>query len=126
MTEQPEVRGLTATEVAQRVARGQVNRAPRSDLAEYGAIFRRNVLTLFIALVVPAAVALFVLRDYKAAWAVSGMAVANTLIGLVQEVRAKRHLDQLAILTETKARVLRDGAEVVIPAGDVVIDEHVL
>ncbi len=126
MTEQPNVRGLTAAEVAERVARGQVNRAPRSDLAEYRAILARNVLTLFNALVVPAAVALFLLGKYAPAWAVSGMAVVNTLIGIAQEVRAKRHLDQLAILTETRARVLRDGREQVIPADDVVLDDVLL
>src|SRR6516165_8583902 len=103
MTGKLTVNGLSAAEVAERVARGQVNRAPRSDLAEYGAILRRNVLTLFNALVVPAAVALFLLHDLKAAWAVSGMAVVNSLIGIAQEVRAKRHLDRLAILTETRA-----------------------
>ena len=64
--------------------------------------------------------------DYAAAWAVSGLAVVNRLIGLVQEVRAKSHLDRLAILAEAKARVLRDGEERIIPAGDVVLDDCVL
>jgi cation-transporting ATPase E len=118
--------GLTAAEVAQRVARGQVNRAPRADRAEYRAIAARNILTLFNAIVVPAAVALFMFHNYAAAWSVSAMAVLNSLIGLVQEVRAKRHLDRLALLGEAKARVLRDGAEQAIPAGEVVIDDHVL
>jgi cation-transporting ATPase E len=118
--------GLTSAQVAERVARGRVNRAPRSDLADYRAIVARNVLTLFNALVVPAAVALFFLRDYKAAWSVSGMALVNTLIGLVQEIRAKWHLDKLAILAETKARALRDGREQLIPAGDVVADDVLL
>jgi cation-transporting ATPase E len=126
MPELIEVRGLSAAEVAERVARGQVNRAPRSDLAEYGAILRRNVLTLFNALVVPAAVALFLLHDLKAAWAVSGMAVINSLIGIAQEVRAKRHLDRLAILAKTRARVRRDGSEHVIPADDVVLGDVLL
>jgi cation-transporting ATPase E len=126
MTEQPNAHGLTSAEVAERIARGQVNRAPRSDFAEYRAIVARNVLTLFNALVVPAAVALFLMHDYKAAWAVSAMAVANSLIGLVQEVRAKRHLDKLAILTETKARVVRDGQGQVIPAAGVVLDDVLL
>jgi cation-transporting ATPase E len=126
MTEQPNVRGLTSAEVAERVARGQVNRAPRSDLAEYGAIFRRNVLTVFNALVVPAAVALFLMHEYNAAWAVSGMAIVNTLLGLAQEIRAKRHLDKLAILAETRARAVRDGQEQAIPAGDVVRDDVLL
>jgi cation-transporting ATPase E len=126
MSEPNELHGLSAAEVAARVARGQVNRAPRSDLAEYRAIAARNVLTLFNALVVPAAVALFLLGRYAAAWSVSALAVANSLIGLVQEVRAKRHLDRLAILTQTRARVLRDGAESFIPAGDVVLDDVLL
>jgi cation-transporting ATPase E len=126
MSELIEGRGLTAAEVAERVARGQVNRAPHADLAEYRAIAARNVLTVFNALVAPAAVALFFLGRYAAAWSVSAMAVLNSLIGLVQEVRAKRHLDQLAVLGETRARVVRDGAEQTIPAGDVVLGEHVL
>ncbi len=125
VTDDP-TRGLTAADVADRTARGQVNRPPDAGWAEYRAIVARNTLTLFNALVVPAAAALFVLKDYRGAWAVSGMAVANTLIGLVQEMRAKRHLDQLAILTETKARVRRDGTEHTIPAGDVVLGDCVL
>lgn len=123
-TEMP--RGLTAAEVAQRVARGEVNRVPSSNAAEYGAILARNVLTLFNALVVPAAIALFLLGDYRSAWAVSAVAVANSLLGLVQEVRAKRHLDRLALLGATRARVVRDGAVQTIPAGDVVLGETVL
>jgi cation-transporting ATPase E len=119
-------RGLSAAEVADRVARGQVNRPPRSGWAEYRAIVSRNLFTLFNALVVPAALALFLLGDLRGAWAVSGMAVINTLIGLAQEVRAKRHLDKLAILAETRARVLRDGQALTVPAGDVVLDDHVL
>jgi cation-transporting ATPase E len=119
-------RGLTSAEVAERVARGQVNRAPRSDWAEYRGIVARNLFTLFNALVVPAAVALFLLGEYRGAWAVSGMAVINTVLGLVQELRAKRHLDRLAILGETRARVVRDGKVHVLPAGEVVRDDHVL
>jgi cation-transporting ATPase E len=118
--------GLSAAEVAERVARGLVNRVPRSDRAEYADIVRRNLLTLFNALVVPAAVALFLLGDYRGAFAVSGLAVANTALGLFQEVRAKRHLDKLTLLAEARARVVRDGAVQDIPAGDVVLGDHVL
>ena len=102
--------GLTAVEVAERVARGHVNRVRRSDGAEYRDIFARNVLTLFNALVVPAAVALVLLGKYPAALAVSGMAVTNLVLGTFQEIRAKRHLDRLTLLAEGKARVRREGA----------------
>src|SRR5262245_37439475 len=118
--------GLTAAEAARRVALGQVNRTPSSDWADYREIIRRNVFTLFNALVMPAAVALFFLREYPSAWAVSALALINSAIGLIQEVRAKRHLDKLAILVETKARVIRDGETHQIPAGDVVLGDHIV
>src|SRR6516164_11047592 len=92
--------GLTAAEVAQRVARGQVNRVRRSNVAAYLDILARNVLTLYNAVIVPAAAALFALDKYQGAVAVSGMAVTNLILGLVQEFRAKRHLDRLTLLAE--------------------------
>jgi cation-transporting ATPase E len=119
-------RGLTSAEVAERVAAGHVNRPPTNDWLPVLDILRRNVLTLFNALVVPAAIALFVLGDYRGAWAVSAMAMANLAIGLTHEFRAKRHLDQLSLLGETRVRVRRNGNENSIPSGEVVRDDLVL
>jgi cation-transporting ATPase E len=119
-------RGLTDDDVADRAARGLVNRASRSHCAEYRDILSRNLFTLFNALVVPAAVALFLLREWRGAVAVSGLAVINSVLGLAQELRAKWHLDRLALLAEPRARVVRDGRPQEIPAGDVVQDDHLL
>ena len=105
--------GLSSAEVEQRRHLGQVNRVRRSDAAEYRDIVFRNLFTLFNALVVPAAIALFLLEEYPGAIAVSGMASINTVIGLVQEIRAKQHLDQLTLLVETRARVVHVGAPAV-------------
>src|SRR5262249_27628772 len=118
--------GLSTAEVADRVRRGVVNRVARSPWPEYRDILLRNLFTLFNALVVPAGVALFLLGEYRGPCAVSALAVINTLLGLVQELRAKWHLDRLAILGETRARVVRDGSVQVIAAGDVVQDDHVV
>jgi cation-transporting P-type ATPase E len=118
--------GLTSAEVEERIRLGQVNRVRRSDAAEYRDIIVRNLFTLFNALVVPAAIALFLLREYNGALAVSGMAFINTVLGLGQEIRAKRHLDQLTLLTEAHARVVRDGKEVDIPSSEVVQGDVVL
>src|SRR6516164_10921348 len=126
MPDTPGLRGLSAAEVAQRIAAGQVNRPPHAEFAAYRDIVLRHVATLFNALVAPAAVALFLLRDYRSAWTVSALALINSLIGLVQEVRAKIHLDRLAILTETKARVIRDGEAHTIAGSDVVRDDFVV
>ena len=105
-------------------------------LREYGEIVARNLFTWFNAMVVPAAVALFVLgmnaegeeqlRQIQAGIAVSSMAIVNTLLSLAQEIRAKRHLDRLAILSEAKVRVLRDDIAQDVPSGEVVQDDCIL
>ncbi len=119
-------RGLTSAEAEQSRILGHVNRVRRSDAAEYRDIVLRNVLTVFNALVVPAAIALFLFGKYQGAVAVSGLAIINTVLGLVQEVRAKRHLSRLTLLVETRVRVVRDDKEVEIPAGDVVLGDVIL
>jgi cation-transporting ATPase E len=116
---------LTAAEVVERQRAGQVNRLPSSECISYVHIFVRNLVTLFNALVVPAAIALFFLDEYRGAIAVSSMAVLNTIIGLSQELWAKRQLDRLTLLTETTAQVIRDGQMGKIAAGDVVRDDRV-
>lgn len=118
--------GLTSVEVAERVRRGEVNRARRSAWADYAGILSRHLFTVFNAVVGPTAVALFWFGDWRAGISVTGTALANTVIGLVQEWRAKRQLDRLAILTAQKARVVRDGRPGEIPVDDVVLGDLVL
>jgi cation-transporting P-type ATPase E len=118
--------GLTDAEVAERVRRGQVNRTPRRVVRDYARIVARNVFTWFNAMVTPAAVALFILDDKLASSVtVSAMAVINTALGLIQEIRAKYHLDKLALLVEAKARVVRQGSVRTIPSSDVVLGDHI-
>jgi P-type E1-E2 ATPase len=112
--------GLSESEVRLRIARGEVNRVASSGWAASREILARHVLTLFNLLVAPAAIALIGLGDWRAGWAVSGIAVLNTAIGLVQEFRAKRWLDQLTLLAEPMVRVRRQGQTVSIRSGEVV------
>ncbi|MCS7046032.1 MAG: HAD-IC family P-type ATPase [Gemmataceae bacterium] len=117
--------GLTDAEVAERQRRGLVNQVPQAVVRDYAQIVARNVLTWFNAMVTPASVALFALGEIQPAIAVSGMAIVNTGIGLFQEIRAKYHLDQLALLVENQARVLRQGKLTTLPASQVVADDYV-
>jgi cation-transporting ATPase E len=126
MIDETKPTGLTAEEVAERVERGEINRVRKSDQAEYLEIIARNTLTLFNALVAPAAVVLFSLGEWRGGCAVSGMALTNTILGLIQEIRGKRHLDRLTLLAETKVRVVRDGDWHEILSGDVVRGDLVL
>ncbi len=112
--------GLTWEEAERRAAMGEQNRVRMSAWSADRDILVRNLLTLFNLLVVPAAVALFLLGDWRAGWAVSGMAVVNTAISLIQELRAKRLLDQLTLLAEPEVTVLREGTSHSIAAGEVV------
>ena len=93
---------------------------PRTRTRDYLAILARNLFTGFNAMVTPAAIALGLLGDWRGAVAVSGMAILNTGLALVQELRAKRHLERLSLLAECRTRVIRDGAVVEISSGDVV------
>src|SRR5438067_1166873 len=112
--------GLTSAEVQERRRRGLVNRVPDRGRAEYAEIVRRNLVTWFNALVVPAATALYLLGEYRGAVAVSGMMVVNSVIGLAQEIHAKRRLDQLTLVAATKVRVWRDGQLQEVPVDGVV------
>ena len=118
--------GLTSGEVAERIAAGRVNRSLNNDWRTWAIIVRRNTLTLFNALVAPAALGLFLLGDYRGALAVGGMALTNSIIGLFHEFRTKWHLDRLTLLGEGSARVRRDGRVVTIPLGGVVEGDRVL
>ena len=52
--------------------------------------------------------------------------IANTLIGIVQEIRSKNILDKLSVLNAPKTTVVRDGKEQVIPVEELVLDDIVV
>jgi P-type E1-E2 ATPase len=115
--------GLTSAEAAARLAARP--RRPRArGSRSYGAIVWSNTATLFNAILGALLALTFALGDPRDAL-FGGVIVANTLIGIVQELRAKRVLDRLALLVAPHARVRRDGALTELPAdglvpGDVV------
>jgi cation-transporting P-type ATPase E len=115
--------GLTSAEVAERVARGETNAfKPRVDRT-YARIVIDNVFNLFnVILLVILAVILYY-RDYSNVFFASFSVIANSLIGLVQEVRAKRDMDRLAAMAAHDVRVYRDGQLVSVPIAGVVKDD---
>lgn len=114
--------GLSAAQVAERIADGRTNDVPSRTSRTIGQIIRGNLLTrinamiavLFavIAVIGPVQDGLFAL-----------IIVFNTLIGIVQELRAKRTLDRLAIVNAAHPRVVRGGIVAEVPAHDVVLDD---
>ncbi|WP_081748567.1 HAD-IC family P-type ATPase [Nocardiopsis sp. CNT312] len=114
--------GLSRAQVAERVASGRTNDVPVRGGRSVGQIIRGNVFTrinamiavLFtiIALIGPVQDGLFAM-----------VVLCNTLIGIVQEVRAKRTLDRLAIVNAARPRVVREGAVERVAAQEIVLDE---
>ncbi|WP_235500142.1 HAD-IC family P-type ATPase [Arthrobacter sp. Leaf69] len=101
---------------------GLANVVPDSTSRSLWEIVRANVLTLFNAIVGTSFVVLLVLGSWQDA--LFGLAaVGNSVIGVVQEYRAKRSLDRLAVLESPVARVLRDGSVQEVPTADVVLDD---
>ncbi|WP_440073995.1 HAD-IC family P-type ATPase [Streptosporangium sp. OZ121] len=123
--EQVAERGLNAAEVAERVAAGQVNDVRRRSSRPVSAIVRANVLTLFNGVIGALWVLIMIFGEWQDG--LFGLViVANAGIGIVQELRAKRTLDRLAIVNESPVRVRRDGADTEIPPRQVVLGDLVL
>ncbi|WP_433368513.1 HAD-IC family P-type ATPase [Streptosporangium sp. CA-115845] len=123
--EQVAQRGLTSAEVAERVALGQVNNVRRRSSRSVSAIFRANILTLFNGVIGVLWVLIMIFGEWQDG--LFGLViVANAGIGIVQELRAKRTLDRLAIVNEAPVKVRRDGSESEIPPRQVVLGDLIL
>ena len=116
--------GLGADEVAARVAEGRVNVSAERTSRTVGEILRANVLTRFNLLLGTLLVAIVAVGELQDAL-FGVVLIANALIGIVQELRAKRTLDHLAVLNAPRARVVRDGVEREVPVAAVVLDDLV-
>ncbi|MDP8976535.1 MAG: HAD-IC family P-type ATPase [Actinomycetota bacterium] len=113
--------GLSADQVLDRVARGLVN-VPDRPSRTLSQIVRANVLTRFNAIL--GALLLVILVVGPLLDALFGIVVvSNTAIGIVQEWRAKRSLDRLALLTAPVAHAIRDGKVQELPVSKVVLDD---
>lgn len=118
----PAANGLSRGDVASRMSSGLDNRVQDATSRSLWEIVRANVLTLFNAIVGTSFILLLLLGSWQDA--LFGLAAAgNAVIGVVQEYRAKRSLDRLAVLEAPLARVLRDGTVQEIPTADVVLDD---
>ncbi|MEO6123837.1 MAG: cation-translocating P-type ATPase [Ilumatobacteraceae bacterium] len=100
--------GLTAAEVAERVARGEVNNVPDAPSRTVSEIIRANLFTRFNALIGTLFAIVMLCGAYRDGL-FGGVIVANTMIGIVQELRAKQTLDKLTVINAPKVSALRDG-----------------
>ncbi len=117
------LQGLSAAEVTQRRARGQGYTAPPDTGRSYGQIIRDNLFTFINNLLFGLGLVLVLLGRPTDALLSVGVILINVVVGIVQEIRAKRTLDQIALLNRPKVIVVRDGVQQEIEPEDLVIGD---
>ncbi len=117
--------GLSPEDVAARVARGEVNTLPPRSGRTVGEIVRANVFTRINAILA----VLLVIVLATGSWingAFGLLIIANSAIGIIQELRAKRTLDSLAVLGEARPLVRRSTGEARVARDEIVLDDLIV
>ena len=94
----PHREGLSSSQVAERMEQGLYNREASLKTKSIGRIFRDNIFTLFNLVNILLALAILLVGSYKNLLFM-GVILCNTAIGIIQEIRAKRTVDRLSILS---------------------------
>ncbi len=116
--------GLTSEQVALRVSQGLTNHIDNKNTKTYKRIFFSNIFTFFNLLCFVVAGALIYVR----AWTnllFLGVTFANMFIGIYQEIKAKKTIEKITLVTAPTARVIRDKKPIDIPVSEVVLDDIV-
>lgn len=116
--------GLSAEQVKRRFAQGENNYKVESSTLSVSEIVRSNVCTYFNLVFAVIAVLLAIVGAWSDMLFLP-IIVANTCIGIIQEVHSKKVLDKLSILNAPHAVVIRDGKRQEIPADQLVLDDIV-
>ncbi len=114
--------GLSTAEVQERMETGQVNAVPASPVRSMREIVRANVFTPVNAVMITLFVLILIARSPGDALFV-GVVFSNSLIGILQELRARKELERLAVLNAPRARVIRNGTSLEIGVEEVVAED---
>lgn len=118
--------GLSLAQVEQRKEQGFVNRAGKKYSKTYKSIFVGNICTFFNLLCLLAAIALLLAHAPLSQFTFVLIFLCNIVMGIVQEIRAKRKIDKLSILSSPSAKVVRAGKKREIPVSEIVLDDVLL
>ena len=118
-----EPQGLSEKEVKERISQGKVNRFESPVSRSYLDIIKKNVFTTFNLILFILGAALLYFEEPISALSATGVIALNILISTIQEMRAKRRLDKIAVLLRPTVNVMRDGKEVQIDPSEIVTDD---
>jgi len=122
-TSAPRLAGLSEAEVELRRGRGEGNVVPLDSSRSYRRILFQNAFSFINTLLFAIVILLLVLGLVGDALLTASLVVANVVVGVIQEARAKRQLDRIALLTRPSASVIRDGREHTIDPAAIVRDD---
>ncbi|MDK2942339.1 MAG: cation-transporting P-type ATPase [Acetobacterium sp.] len=100
--------GLTQAQVEERIADGKVNVQPQSKTKTIGRIIKDNSLTLFNMLNIILALMIIFVESFQNLLFIN-IVIINTFIGIIQEIKAKKTIDKLSLISQPHVSVLRDG-----------------
>ena len=114
-----DLNGLSSAEVAEKIRQGKVNHFANQKSNSIGKIILKNTLTIFNLVNLILAVLILIVGSYKNLLFIL-IAIANTLISIINEIRAKRTIEKMRLVSEQKPTVIRDGKTLQIKPGDLV------
>ncbi len=117
--------GLTKSEVKKRIDSGKVNYDTTTPSKSIKQILLENTVTLFNFINIVLGVAIVLVGSYKNLLFL-GVVICNTLISSIQEIRAKKMVDKLSVISSSKASVIRNGKKEKIHINDIVVDDIIL
>ena len=115
-------KGLSAEQVKLRKTQGLSNIPPAPPSKSVGEIIAGNVFTYFNFIFVTIAVLIIYAGSYRDLTFMP-VIIANTCIGIVQELRSKRVLDKLTVMNAPVTKVIRDSRETSVPSRELVLDD---
>jgi len=117
--------GLTTSQAEDKLLRGYGNTQVDNTQKTTKDILKENIFTYFNFIFFILAILLIIAGSFNSLTFLP-VIIANTLIGIVQELKAKKILDNLSVLNEQNAQVIRDGEEQTIPVGRLVMDDIIV
>ncbi len=118
--------GLNDEQVEERELRGMTNKVDNSISKSYLKIFTTNIFTLFNLLNIFLACLIIIFNGQIKNMLFAGIAMVNLVIGIIQEIRSKRALDKLSLVSAPSIEAVRNGQVVEISTDDIVIDDIII
>ena len=118
--------GLSVEQVNERISQGLINKTTKKYSKTYKSIFIGNICTFFNLLCLICVVLLLLAHADKTQFLFVPIFLCNIAVGIFQEIRAKKKIDKLSILSSPTAKAVRGGSKVDIPVDQLVVDDVIL